>query len=61
MKTVLFTLALLAQMTVHAAVPDRSVDTTASVDAATNTEIVAKNTKGNQGPKQANNNRKTRF
>jgi hypothetical protein len=47
MKTVLFTLALLAQMTVQAAVPDRSVDTTtASASTSNGAAIVAQASTG---------------
>ena len=57
MKTVLFTLALLAQMAVQAAVPDRSVGTTASADTPTDTHIAARSAKGVKGTKGATDTR----
>ena len=49
MKIALFTLALLAQMTVQAAVPERLAGTTtASADATTEASVVAQLSKGSK-------------
>jgi hypothetical protein len=53
MKTVLFTLALLAQMTVQAAVPERLVNTTATADASDTSIVAQASTGGAKGTKGA--------
>ncbi|WP_374522796.1 hypothetical protein [Hydrogenophaga sp.] len=57
MKTVLFTLALLAQMTVQAAVSDRFVSAAASADTSNDVPIVAKAAKENGSPGHQQNRR----